>query len=146
MNRFRIALPADWPSVAAMMRAYYAEDGYPFAEVAAHTAFREFLAYDFLGRFWVADVGEVAGYLAVTLGFSFEYGGRDAFIDELYIDEAHRGAGLGREAVAVALDYCRAQDVRAVHLEVEHHRESAYRLYGRMGFELHERRLMTKLL
>ncbi len=46
----------------------------------------------------------------------------------------------------IAEAYCREHGVKALHLEVERHRQSAYELYRRAGFEDHDRYLMTKLL
>jgi GNAT superfamily N-acetyltransferase len=84
--------------------------------------------------------------MAVALGFSFEYRGREAFVDELFIAESHRGRGLGREALEIAEAYCREAGVNALHLEVERHREDALELYRRRGFTDHGRTLMTKWL
>ncbi len=147
MKRFRQACASDMAAIVGMMRRYYAEDGYPFVEAQAREAVSELLADERLGRVWVADAGDtVIGYLAVTLGFSLEYRGRDAFVDELFISEDHRGQGLGREALGIAEAYCRERGVRALHLEVERHRGAALELYRRVGFEQHDRRLMTKEL
>jgi len=130
-----------------MMRRYYAEDGYPFVEAQARQAVIELIRDESLGGLWVAHAGgSIAGYLAVTLGFSLEYRGRDAFIDELFIAESRRGQGLGREALEVAESYCRRLGVQALHLEVERHREPALELYRRTGFKAHDRQLMTKWL
>ncbi len=42
-----------------------------------------------LGRVWViCAAGAAIGYVVLTLGYSLEYGGRDACIDELYVREA----------------------------------------------------------
>ena len=143
-GRFRPALERDIDGIVALMRRYYAEDGYPFDDAEARRALRELIETDSLGRVWVAeDAGAVIGYLAVTLGFSLEYRGRDAFIDELYIATDHRGRGLGREALNLAQRYCREQRVKALHLEVERHRAAAREPYRRVGFEDHARGLMT---
>jgi len=129
------------------MRRYYAEDGYPFAEAESRRVLASLLANPHFGHLWVAAENEhVVGYLAVTLGFSLEYRGRDAFVDELYLDEGSRGHGLGGEALAVAEAYCRAHGVTALHLEVERHRGAAREIYLRAGFEEHDRHLMTKML
>ena len=78
------------------MRAYYREDDYPFDEALAARAIRELLANEQLGWLWVIESNhEIVGYLAVTLGFSLEYRGRDAFIDELYLRPEARASGLG---------------------------------------------------
>ena len=129
------------------MRSYYAEDDYPFVERDAIAAVVALMRYENLGRIWVAIENEsVVGYLAVTLGFSLEYGGRDAFIDELFIVEDHRNKGIGTSALELAEAYCREAGVRAVHLEVERHRASAIALYSRIGFVENNRQLMTKHL
>ncbi|MDX1500191.1 MAG: GNAT family N-acetyltransferase [Woeseiaceae bacterium] len=147
MNRYRPATEADVDAILPLMERYYAEDGYGFDTARARAAAITLAADESLGGLWVAVVeGRVAGYLAVTLGFSLEYGGFDAFLDEVYIDTAFRRQGLGREAIDVAVDYCRARGVRALHLEVEDHREAAKRLYEAAGFELHDRHLMSRLL
>lgn len=83
-----------------MMRRYYAEDGYPFVEADAREAVSGLIRDDNLGRLWsIQDRGRVIGYLAVTLGFSLEYRGRDAFIDELFVMEEARGKGPGARSL-----------------------------------------------
>lgn len=147
MSSFRIAAAADVDPILELMRQYYAEDGYPLLEAQSRRALLDLIEHRHLGRLWVAQRdGAVAGYLAVTLGFSLEYRGHDAFIDELYIAESARGRGLGTEALRIAEEYCRAHGVNALHLEVETHRAAARELYRRSGFENHQRDLMTKWL
>jgi len=147
MQRYRQAMEQDIEAILAMMRQYYAEDGYPLLEPEARAALRDLTRDERLGCVWVAELhGRVVGYLAVTFGFSFEYRGRDAFVDELFIREEARGRGLGREALEIAEAFCRAHGVKALHLEVERHREHAVELYRVTGFENHERYLMTKRL
>ncbi len=85
------------------------------------------------------------GYLVLTIGYSLERGGRDAFIDELYVRPQWRGLGLGTLAVATAEVAARRLGVRAVHLEVDTTNERARRLYERIGFAVRQRyHLMTK--
>ena len=147
MPQFRPASDRDVDAIIDMMRGYYAEDDYPFSEADARRAVIGLISDESLGRLWtIQDRDRVVGYLAVTLGYSLEYRGRDAFIDELFIETESRGMGLGREAMEIAEVYCREHGVKALHLEVERHRQSAYELYRSTGFEDHDRYLMTKLL
>jgi hypothetical protein len=96
MGRFRPAKAGDVDAIVAMMRPYYEEDGYPFVESEARAAALALINEPHLGRLWVTCDGErVVGYVAATLGFSFEYRGREAFVDELFIAESHRAADLG---------------------------------------------------
>jgi ribosomal protein S18 acetylase RimI-like enzyme len=144
---FRAATGLDVESILALMAGYYSQDGYEFVEAHSRRALVDLLDNVHLGQVWVVEDEEgVMGYLAVTLGYSLEYRGRDAFIDELFLHERGRGQGAGREALAIAEAYCRARGVRALHLEVEHHRTRALELYRARGFEDHDRRLLTKRL
>jgi diamine N-acetyltransferase len=145
--RFRPAHAGDVDAILAMMHGYYAHDGYTFVAEEARAAALMLIDHPSLGRLWVAVHGDtVVGYVAVALGFSFEYRGREAFVDELFIAQTHRGRGLGREALEIAEAYCREAGVNALHLEVERHREPALELYRRRGFEDYGRYLMTKWL
>lgn len=137
----------DVPALLPMMAAYYAQDGYPFDEATAGAALAALAADERLGWLWVLErTGRPAGYLAVTLGFSLEYGGRDAFVDELYLAPEARGRGLGRALLRRAERACRAAGVRALHLEVEPGRRAAQALYRKAGFVDQGRRLMTRRL
>ena len=147
MSRFRPAEPGDVDAIVAMMRGYYEQDGYTFVAEEARAAALMLIGDPALGRLWVAFEGKtLVGYVAVALGFSFEYRGREAFVDELFIAESYRGRGLGREALEVAEAYCRQAGVNALHLEVEGHRAPALALYRRWGFDDFDRYLMTKWL
>jgi len=144
---FELAAPADLAAILALQRDYYAADGYPFEAASAEAALARLLASPELGELWVARDGEsVVAYVAVTFGYSLEYGGRDAFVDELVVAASHRGRGLGTRALAVADAAARAAGVRALHLEVEHDKPAARRLYERSGFASHSRHLLTKRL
>ena len=118
-----------------------------FDEAIARATFRQFLSLPAFGRVWLLSQGNLTvGYVVLTLGFSFEFHGHDAFIDELYIDPGFRRRGFGRQAVAFVEKKARAMGVNAIHLEVDHGNDPAFELYRRTGFEDHDRFLMTKWL
>lgn len=145
---FRPATEADMGVLLELMRGLYAEDGSTLLrEEAAETALRGLLAAPDRGLVRVIEQGgEPAGYLVLTWGYSLEFHGRDAFIDELYVAPPYRGKGLGRQAVEWAEDACKAHGAGAVHLEVEIDNERAHALYRRSGFAERGLRLMTKRL
>ena len=84
--------------------------------------------------------------MVLTVSFSFEYRGHDAFIDELYIAEEYRGRGIGRRAMDFVENVARELGVNAMHLEVSRENEAALELYRRTGYVDHDRYLMTKWL
>ena len=150
---FRSAFLADVPAILAHQHAYYAGEGYAFDEAVARAAIEGLLGDPERGRLWVLaerDTDDpddpIVGYLAVTFGWSLEWGGRDAFVDELYLAPSHRGGGIGRTAIALAEDACRAAGVRALHLEVERENARGRALYARAGFADTERLLLTRRL
>ncbi|MGX9350531.1 GNAT family N-acetyltransferase [Shimia sp. W99] len=79
------------------------------------------------------------GYVIVTFGWSVEFGGLDAIIDEIFIRPAIRGRGVGSD-VLIALPKALADaGIRAFHLEVDRDDTTAQKLYLRAGFRARER-------
>ena len=146
---FREAVPSDEAVLLPMMRALAEQDPevIPFNESSARSAFHQFLSLPAFGRIWLLyDGAALAGYIILTVGFSFEFRGHDAFIDELYITPAHRRRGFGRQAMAFVEQEAREMRVNAIHLEVDPGNDSALELYRRTGYIDHNRFLMTKWL
>jgi ribosomal protein S18 acetylase RimI-like enzyme len=132
-----------------MMRALEAADPdtTPFDEGRRRVVFEDFVRDDTFGRAWLIVEGEnPAGYVILTLSFSFEYRGRDGYVDELYLHKEFRGRGIGRKAMAFVEEAAREMNVNAIHLEVSRGNDVALELYRRAGYVDHNRYLMTKWL
>jgi len=144
---FRAAERADVETLLDMVREYYEFDGHTYERDALRQALEGLLDDPARGHAWlICDGPAPIGYVVLTLGYSVEYHGRDAFVDELYIRASHRGRGLGTRTLAFLEATCRALQVRALHLEVERHNTSAQRLYRKIGFYDQDRYLMTRLV
>jgi ribosomal protein S18 acetylase RimI-like enzyme len=144
---FRIAGPADADALVEMMRDFNAHERIAFDEREVRAVLAQLFANEGYGlAFLVVLNGEVAGYVVVAFGFSVEFRGRDAFIDELFVKEEFRGRGLGGAALRFAEGLCRVRGVRALHLEVERENTGAQSVYRRAGFVDHDRYLLTKWL
>jgi diamine N-acetyltransferase len=140
----RRATRSDVELLADMMADNYAESGYHMDVHRARAAFEAVVADERLGCAWVLESGQQsAGYMVVTLGYSMEYGGLDAFVDDLFVRRPFRGRGLGTGALTLARDFCVKRGVRALHLEVERENPVAQSLYRRSGFEDNDRQLLT---
>ena len=144
---FKVADGRDADTLLFMMRGLYEHERIAFDEPTARAALAQLLADDSCG---VAHLillgGEVAGYLVLTFGFSLEFGGRDAFVDELFVKDEFRGHGAGKAALGFAAEVCRARGIRALHLEVERANEAAQGIYRKAGFVDHDRYLLTRWL
>jgi GNAT superfamily N-acetyltransferase len=141
----RIAEISDLAILIELVREFHKNEKLSFDENIDSDVLRHFLADESLGKaYLVQQEDEVLGYIILTLGYSLEYRGRDAFIDEFYIRPTHRGKGIGTQTLAFAEDACRELGVRSLHLEVDFENLDAQRLYDRVGYQRHNRFLMTK--
>ncbi len=129
------------------MPDFYAHEGIPFDADRSATTLRELLDHPDFGQVFklVAD-GTPVGYAVVACGFSLEFGGRSAFLDELYVRPQSRGQGIGSIALRLLLDACRRQGARSLALEVNFDNAKAEALYHREGFTSNGRQLMTRRL
>lgn len=137
----------DVPRVLDWMRELYAGERIPFEELTLETALRELLGNLAWGRVFLlyAD-GRLVGYALVGLGFSVEHGGRIALLDELFVQPASRGRGIGSIALRLLQSACRKLGARALLLEVHGENTRAEALYRREGFASNGRHLMVRRL
>jgi GNAT superfamily N-acetyltransferase len=141
------ATPADVPTLLGWMGDLYAHEGIPFDPAASEATLRELLENPAFGRvFKLVTDGTAVGYAAVALAFSLEFGGRSAFLDELYVRPSSRGLGVGAIALRLLQDVCRGLGARSLALEVGLENTGAEALYRREGFTTIGRHLMTRRL
>jgi diamine N-acetyltransferase len=147
MTHFLSFTRNDIPIILAMMKEFNAIDNYPFNQPERTENLELLLENPDFGKLWIIWQGEtVAGYTFLGFGFSFEFKGRDAFVDELFIRPEFQGQGIGKKAIDFIIDEAKKAGVKALHLEAEHHNERGLRLYRTKGFVDHKRFLLTKFL
>lgn len=144
---FQLASPADLDVLLIFNREFCELDQHHFDEQTLRPTIERLLRDQALGRIWlIRDGAQAVGYLVLAFGYSLEYRGRDAFVDEIYIRASHRRQGIGTQAFAFLEQVCRECGVRALHLEVEHRNVAAQQFYRSIGFYDQERYLMTRLV
>jgi diamine N-acetyltransferase len=91
---FRMAVESDAELLLEFMQAYYAFDGHAFDRGKARVALLPLLRDANFGRAWlILDYDAPVGYAVLCFGYSLEWLGRDAFVDEFYLREEYRGRG-----------------------------------------------------
>lgn len=144
---YRLGTHADIEKLLTMMATFYEIDGYPFDKELTRENMVDFFDNSYLGRLWVFETGDqLAGYAVLSFDFSFEFKGRNGLLDEFYIDEPFRHKGIGTKALDFVLEEAKKLNLRAVHLEVERHNETARSLYSKFNFKDHNRFLLTRYI
>ena len=142
---FREAQESDLPILLPLMREYYVFDGHTFDLLQTPAALTALLRDPNLGRVWlIADGPTPVGYIALCFGYSLEWLGRDAFVDEFYLREGYRRRGWGRKTIAFVEGAARSLDIRALHLEVVRSNTTALQIYRKLGFKEHLSTFMSK--
>jgi len=141
------AMPGDVERLLELMREYYAHDGLAFDAERARASALELLGSDRHGRAWLVSAeGVLAGYIVLTFGYSLEFHGRDAIVDELYLRPRFRRRGLGGAALAFAAEYCERHQIRSLHLLVERDNHAARAFYPTQGFHSRGQTLFTRMV
>jgi ribosomal protein S18 acetylase RimI-like enzyme len=145
--QYEIGKPEDLETFLELMREYYAYDGHEYDDAKARRALSKLLTVDQWGCAWLIRAGEaIIGYMVMCFGYSLEFGGRDAFLDEIYLREAYRGKGIGGQAIQYMVEDCRARGIKALHLEVMPGNARAIGFYERAGFENRGSSLMSQYM
>lgn len=99
-------------------------------------ALQEMIDSDASILFMARDETGILGTLTLVL-FRIPTGIR-AWIEDVIVDEAARGKGVGRVLNEAAIDHAFARGAITVDLTSRPSREAANRLYRRLGFEVRE--------
>ena len=144
MIQFKPLVISDIDIIVKMMQEFYAIDNYPIDTTISKSLFKEFIDDKNLGKAWlILSDNEIVGYVILTFIFSFEYQGKIAFLNELYLSKKARGKGIGSKAVAFIIEESKKSSLKLIYLEIENHNQNAQKLYLASGFELHNRKLMA---
>lgn len=143
----QVARSDDLQAVLGLMKRQFQEHEIDVPEERLRTAVAAMLEKPDLGFFLaVRQQGKAVGMACVSFCWTLEHGGKSAWLDELYVLPAYRGAGLGGALLQTALSKARASGCAAVDLEVDIEHHQAENLYRRAGFDALPRARWVKLL
>jgi ribosomal protein S18 acetylase RimI-like enzyme len=147
MASLRRATVDDIDILLTLGEQFYRHFEYSF-DIGKHIAIlKRFLSHDGFGTAWlILANGSAVGYVMLTNGFSFEFGGVDAFVDELFVAPSHRSIGLGSRALTQLQQLAPSLGLVAIHLQTEHYNAGARRLYESSGFKDLKRSTQTWLV
>src|SRR5450432_2145489 len=100
----RLAALADVAGIAALAGRYWEFEGIGgFDRLRIESILGNLISTPELGACWVAEAdGRLCGYLVAVFMLSLEHGGLMAEIDEVFVSQEMRSAGLGSMLVTTA--------------------------------------------
>ncbi|MEO9780313.1 MAG: GNAT family N-acetyltransferase [Sedimentitalea sp.] len=138
-----LAKPDDLNRLTSLVAAFHAEQGIEQSDAARQAGLAPLLdGIPHGAAYLIGPARAPIGYVIVTFGWSVEFGGMDAFIDELYLRRAVRRRGIATEVLISLPKALGDAGVKGLHLEVDREDEAAQRLYARAGFRARERYML----
>lgn len=136
MTALTLAKPDDIDRLLPLVTAFQTEEGIAQSAEAQRAAILPLLEGSPHGAIYIAGpVRAPIGYVAVSFGWSLEFGGLDGFVDEIYIRPGVRGRGIGTELLLAIPKALAGAGLKALHLEVHRDNERARKLYEKLHFQ-----------
>lgn len=134
----RRAGPADLPAVLRLLHALApAGEPGPDPERAART-FARLAEYPDYAVYVAEEAGAVLGTFALLVMDNLAHGGAPAgVVENVVVDEARRGRGVGRAMLRFAMDRCAEAGCYKLVLSSNVRRKGAHRFYQGLGFVQH---------
>ncbi|EEB85676.1 GNAT family N-acetyltransferase [Roseobacter sp. GAI101] len=133
---FTLAKPEHLDRLIALVAAFHAEAGIQQTDEARRAGLAPLVDGIPHGiAYLIGPARAPIGYVIITFGWSVEFGGLDAIVDEIYVRPGVRGRGIASEALLALPNALSGGGVKAVHLEVDKSNEIAQKLYARAGFK-----------
>jgi GNAT superfamily N-acetyltransferase len=143
----RFASEDDIDLMLPLVRAYHEHEGLDISDSERESSVRGLISDHAFGGIWLIYVGGApVGYIVLCKGYSIEFGGYDAFIDEFYIRPEFRGKGFGKSSLELIKAEATKIGIRALHLEVARTNEIARKLYAGAGFEAREKYVLMSII
>jgi GNAT superfamily N-acetyltransferase len=134
--RVWLAKAEDVESVSALIAAFrdwWGKDEPTLDQIRATT--RQLIADPATDFLLAADGSSTpAGVCQLRYRLSIWTGADDCWLEDLYVEESARGAGLGRALVEAAIERAKARGCRRMELDVNEDNQDAVAFYAGLGF------------
>lgn len=136
MRSLHLATPDDLPKLLPLVAAFHEHEGYETDPDHQRDAITPLVEGSPHGAVWLIGPRRApVGYVVVSFGWSVEFGGMDAIVDEIFIRSAVRKRGMGGEALDALAKALKDGGIRALHLEARQNDPSLHKFYARARFK-----------
>jgi GNAT superfamily N-acetyltransferase len=134
----REAAESDLPEILRLYREAGIDGGRSFTPDEAREHFAVFRHYPFYKLFVAEADGAIAGtYGLAILDNLAKRGARAGVVEDVAVDPAQQGRGIGKAMMAHAREQCRSTGCYKMTLSSGLPREGAHRFYDALGFARH---------
>jgi glucosamine-phosphate N-acetyltransferase len=123
----------DFDGVLALLRQLWPDK--PLDPAALRAIFGQTLSSGNPVYLCAAENGTIVGFGSLTVRSSLWQEGNLGHVDELVVDAAHRGRGIGTQLLEGLVALAKAKGCRRIELDSAFHRDEAHRFYEKRGFE-----------
>lgn len=136
MTGIRTATRKDLPALTSLLGQLFAQEAEFVPNPAASArGLAMILASPGTGTILVADRDDrAAGMVVLLYTVSTALGARVAILEDMVVDQASRGDGIGRQLLAHAIETARTGGCQRITLLTDHDNIKAHRLYQSVGF------------
>lgn len=96
--------------------------------------FQRALSQESIDYYCAEEEGIIVGFFSLSTRESLYRQGRLAYLDEMVVDEGHRGKGVGAALLRHAEKMARRSGCNCLALDTAAHRTAAHRFYEREGY------------
>lgn len=134
----RKASEADLAGVLALYAQPDLDDGDVLSLEDAADILRRFDQYPDYALYVAEQDGRIVGSFALLIMDNLGHlGARSAIVEDVVVDPALQGSGIGRAMMQFAAERCREKDCYKLALSSNMKRERAHAFYSSLGFERH---------
>jgi GNAT superfamily N-acetyltransferase len=134
----RKASESDLAGVLALYAQPELDDGAVLSLADAAEIFRRFNRYPDYALYVAEQEGRIVGSFALLIMDNLGHlGARSAIVEDVVVDPALQGSGIGRAMMQYAAERCREKDCYKLALSSNLKRERAHAFYASLGFERH---------
>ncbi len=134
----RQAIEADLPSVLALYAQPDLDNGHVLSEHEARAVFAQFARYPDYRLFVALRDDRVVGTYALLVMHNLAHrGAPSAIAEDVVVDRAYQGQGIGRQMMAHALQLAKEAGCYKLALSSNRKRKDAHAFYESLGFQQH---------
>lgn len=144
--QIRMTTETDIPSILSLYAQLDEDREITVSLSEAVEIFRRIESYPNYHIYIAEQHGKALGTFSLAIMDNLaHFGAKSGLIEDVVVDEKHRGQGIGKEMMQYAMDICRKNSCYKACLSSNLKRERAHNFYESLGFQKHGLSFQIKL-